>query len=93
MEIIARVDKHEYIARISRSELCNLLDKDYQEWFETGTVINVAKIYKVVDSLKKHQDTLKNQAEQLRAIALLLEPMQDIIQNTLKTGEKHDRDN
>lgn len=90
MEIIGRANEHEYLAKISRRELNDLLDKNYQEWFETGTIVNISKIYKVVDSIRKNKDELKRQADQLRAIALLLEPMQDIINLTLKGKENNE---
>ena len=84
MEIIGKVNDCEYIVKVKSKELCDLLDKNYRDWFDIGTKIDIAAIYKVVDSLRRNKTELKRQAEQLRAVALLLEPMQDIINLTLE---------
>ena len=83
MNIIGKISDHKYIATVERHELLSLLDKRWDD-FNIGDTIAIGKIFNIVSALRNNNEILLKQAEQLRAIACLLEPMQGIITAALK---------
>ena len=83
MNIIGKISDQKYIATVDSHELLSLLDTRWDN-FKIGDTITISKIFNTVSALRNNNEILVKQAEQLRAIACLLEPMQGIITAALK---------
>lgn len=74
MNIIGEAEHNHYIVKINEMELKKLTNLT-QYKFEVGDVIDIHKIYFVLSTLEENKNSIEKQAEQLRAIANLLEPL------------------
>lgn len=67
------------IIEIDEYELKNLVGAEKTSELRVGAEVRVNEAYQKLDNLRRHEKSIKRHVEELRALATLLEPLEDVV--------------